>query len=151
MHLYETHIPVTDIKASEAFYRDIVGLPFAYREPARDIVFLWVDEKQKGMIGLWGPTTGYGLQNGMRTRCHLAFAVPFDQLQRAIMKLNQHGIETTNFGGKTTSEHQASSGGCHRRKSIFVIRTDIRSNSLQFLQKLEVPPSSDRIPIGKNF
>ena len=64
MHLYETHVPVTDTTASETFYREVVGLPFAYRDPTRDIVFLWVDEKEKGMIGLWGASTGYGRQNG---------------------------------------------------------------------------------------
>lgn len=104
MHLYETHIPVSDTKASEAFYSEIVGLPFAYRDPTRDIVFLWVDEKQKGMIGLWGPTTGYGRHNGTLTLCHVAFAVEFEQLQRAIVKLNEHRIRTTGFGGKPTNE-----------------------------------------------
>ena len=59
MHLFETHIPVTDTKISETFYREAVGLPFAYRDPTRDIVFLWVDEKQKGMLGLWGASSGF--------------------------------------------------------------------------------------------
>jgi len=104
MHLYETHIPVTDTKASETFYREVVGLPFAYRDPMRDVAFLWVDEKQKGMIGLWGASTGYGRENGVLTRCHLAFAVSFEQLQCAIVKLNERGIETRDFGGKVTRE-----------------------------------------------
>ena len=104
MHLYETHIPVTDTKASETFYRQVVGLPFAYRDSTRDIVFLWVDEKQKGMIGLWGASTGYGRQNGVLTQCHLAFAVSFEQLQRAIVNLDERGIETSGFGGKPVSE-----------------------------------------------
>jgi catechol 2,3-dioxygenase-like lactoylglutathione lyase family enzyme len=54
MHLYETHLPVADTKAAEKFYREIVGLPFAYRDPRRDIVFLWADAEERGMIGLWG-------------------------------------------------------------------------------------------------
>jgi len=53
MHLYETHLPVADTKGAQKFYTKIVGLPFAYRDPTRDIVFLWADEKQKAMIGLW--------------------------------------------------------------------------------------------------
>lgn len=104
MHLYETHIPVADTKASQTFYSEVVGLPFAYRDPTRDIVFLWVDEKQKGMVGLWGATTGYGRQNGILTRCHLSFAVSFEQLQRAIVKLNERGIETSGFGETPTLE-----------------------------------------------
>ena len=47
MHLYETHIPVADTKIAERFYREIVGLPFAYRDPTRDIVFLGRMQKTK--------------------------------------------------------------------------------------------------------
>jgi lactoylglutathione lyase len=104
MHLYETHIPVAETRTSEVFYREIVGLPFAYRDPTRDIVFMWVDEKRKGMLGLWGPTTGFGRQNGVITQCHFAFAVSFDQLVRAIEKLNARGIQTRGFSGEPCRE-----------------------------------------------
>jgi lactoylglutathione lyase len=104
VHLYETHVPVTDTKASQTFYSETVGLPFAYRDPTRDILFLWVDDRKKGMIGLWGASTGYGRQNGVLMRCHLAFSVSFEQLQRAIVELNERGIETSGFGGKLTTE-----------------------------------------------
>jgi lactoylglutathione lyase len=104
MHLYETHLPVADTKASEAFYREVVGLPSAYRDPSRDIVFLWVDEKQKGMLGLWGASTGYGRPNRVLAHCHLAFAVSFEELQQATARLNERGIETRGFGGHTTRE-----------------------------------------------
>ena len=104
MHLYETHLPVADTKLSEAFYREVVGLPFAYRDAARDIVFLWADAKEKGMIGLWGPSTGYGRQNGTPMQCHIAFAVSLEQLQQTIQLLNKRGIETRGFGGNATSE-----------------------------------------------
>src|SRR5438876_4541978 len=97
MHLYETHIPVADTKIAEAFYREVVGLPFAYRDPTRDIVFMWVDEKEKGMLGLWGPTTVYGKRHGASPTRHFAFAVSFEQLMQAIKKLNERGIETTAF------------------------------------------------------
>jgi hypothetical protein len=73
MHLYETHIPVADTRASVVFYRELVGLPFAYRDPTRDIVFMWVDKKEKGMLGLWGPSTRYGPQQGAVRPCQEAF------------------------------------------------------------------------------
>jgi lactoylglutathione lyase len=104
MHLYETHIPVADTQIAERFYREIVGLPFAYRDPTRDIVFLWADVKEKGMIGLWGPTTAYGSQGGATTKHHLAFAVSLDELFAAIKKLNELGIETLGFGGEKADE-----------------------------------------------
>ena len=85
MHLYETHIPVAETpvaetRISEVFYREIVGLRFAYRDPTRDIVFMWVDTKEKAMLGLWGPNTAYGRQNGVAQNCHVAFAVSLDEL-----------------------------------------------------------------------
>jgi lactoylglutathione lyase len=104
MHLYETHLPVADTKVAEKFYREIVGLPFAYRDPTRDIVFLWADLKEKGMIGLWGPKTAYGSQNGANRKRHVAFAVRLDQLLDAIKKLTENGIDTFGFGGSKTDE-----------------------------------------------
>jgi len=104
MHLYETHLPVADTTVAEKFYRRIVGLVFAYRDPTRDIVFLWADAKQKAMIGLWGPNTAYGRQDGIAQRCHVAFAVSLDELVATIEKLNANNIETLGFDGKTSRE-----------------------------------------------
>jgi lactoylglutathione lyase len=81
-----------------------VGLPFAYRDPTRDIIFLWAVSKEQGMLGLWGPNTAYGQENGIARKCHLAFAVSFDQLLAAIKRLNESGIETLGFGGHKTHE-----------------------------------------------
>jgi lactoylglutathione lyase len=104
MHLYETHLPVANTEIAKDFYTEIVGLPFAYRDPGRDIVFLWAISKEQGMIGLWGPNTTYGTKNGITRKCHVAFGVPFDQLLATIQKLNKHGIETFGFGGFKTWE-----------------------------------------------
>src|SRR3954453_7458414 len=104
MHLYETHIPVADTRTSEPFYREIVGLPFAYRDPTRDIVFLWVDEKEKGMLGLWGPGTAYGPKDGEPRKCHFAFLVSLEQLMQSIENLAGRDIATTGFGGKPARE-----------------------------------------------
>jgi lactoylglutathione lyase len=104
MHLYETHLPVANTEIAKNFYTEIVELSFAYRDPARDIVFLWADSKEKGMVGLWGPNTVYGRENGIAQKCHLAFAISLDQLLAAIEKLNKHGIEILGFGGDKTQE-----------------------------------------------
>src|SRR5215469_17643231 len=104
MHLYETHLPVANTEIAETFYTEIVGLPFAYRDPTRDIVFLWAASKEQRMIGLWGPNTAYGRENGVPRKCHVAFAFSLDQLLVAIEKLNKHGIETLGFDGHKTQE-----------------------------------------------
>ena len=104
MHLYETHLPVADTEIAKDFYTEVVGLAFVYRDPTRDIVFLWAVSKEQGMIGLWGPTTAYARENGIPRKCHVAFAVSFDQLLVAIEKLNKRRIETLGFGGHHTDE-----------------------------------------------
>jgi lactoylglutathione lyase len=141
MHLYETHIPVASTSASEVFYREVVGLPFAYRDPTRDIVFLWVDEKEKGMLGLWGPTTTYGWQNGAHRTCHFAFAVSLDQLIQAIEKLKERGIETVGFGGKPTREPSVIGW----MPSAQIYFRDPDGHSLEYITLLPDPPDASFI------
>ena len=138
MHLYEAHLPVTDTTVSETFYRKVLGLPFAYRDPARDIVFLWADEKRKSMIGLWGASTGYGRQNGVLTRSHLAFAVSFEQLRSAIRKLNDFGIETRGFAGNATCEPSVI--GWMPSAQIYFLDPD--EHSLEIITLLAEPPNA---------
>ncbi len=137
MHLYETHIPVANTKIAESFYREIVGLPFAYRDPTRDIVFLWADLKEKGMIGLWGPTTVYGRQNGVTPNCHMAFAVSLDELIAAIKKLNENGIDTFGFGGERA--HEPSVIGWMPSAQIYFRDPD--GHMLEFITILPEPPN----------
>ncbi|MCB0026835.1 MAG: VOC family protein, partial [Anaerolineales bacterium] len=42
MHLYETHIPVTDLERSKKFYTEVVGLELAYEQPQRQVAFFWI-------------------------------------------------------------------------------------------------------------
>lgn len=37
--LFETHINVKDLALSVAFYRDVLGLEFAYEQPERQVAF----------------------------------------------------------------------------------------------------------------
>src|SRR4051812_31981585 len=136
MHLYETHIPVADTRLSQGFYRDVVGLPFAYRDPTRDIVFLWVDEKEKGMLGLWGPTTVYGPKPGLLSRRHFAFGVTFEQLLRLIDRLSSQGIETQGFGGKPAREPSVIGW----MPSAQIYFRDPDQHSLEFITLLADPP-----------
>ena len=101
MHLYETHLPVRSTERAAAFYREVIGLDFAYRDPSRDIVFLWVGSKERSMLGLWGPDTTYGRLPGKR---HLAFAVSLPELLALGRSLNARGIVTTNFLREQTAE-----------------------------------------------
>jgi lactoylglutathione lyase len=141
MHLYETHIPVADTKISEVFYREIVGLPFAYRDPTRDIVFLWVDEKHKAMLGLWGPTTTRGAEGGLPRQCHFAFAVSLPQLFQAIEALNQRGVETFEFGGRPAGEPSVIGW----MPSAQIYFRDPDGHSLEYIALLPDPPDASFI------
>ena len=136
MHLYETHLPVANTEIAKDFYTDVVGLLFAYRDPTRDIVFLWAASKEQGMIGLWGPTTAYGRDDGLARKCHLAFAVSFDQLLVAIKKLNERGIETLGFGGHKT--HEPTVIGWMPSAQIYFLDPD--GHMLEFISVLPDPP-----------
>jgi len=137
MHLYETHLPVANTEIAKDFYTKTVGLPFAYRDPTRDIIFLWAASKEQGMIGLWGPNTTYGQENGIARKCHLAFAVPFDELLAVIKKLNECGIETLGFGGHKT--HEPTVIGWMPSAQIYFRDPD--GHMLEFISILPDPPN----------
>ena len=40
--LWETHLTVSDLERSVAFYRDTIGLELAHRVPARGAAFFWI-------------------------------------------------------------------------------------------------------------
>ena len=93
MHLYETHLQVVDTEVAKEFYTTIVGLPFAYRDPTRDIVFLWAASREQGMLGLWGPGTAYGPANDSQFKQHLAFAVKLPELFRINENLRREIVD----------------------------------------------------------
>ena len=137
MHLYEAHLPVANTEIAKDFYTDVVGLLFAYRDPTRDIVFLWAASKEQGMIGLWGPNTAYGRDDGIVRKCHVAFALSFDQLLVAIKRLNERGIETLGFGGHKT--HEPTVIGWMPSAQIYFRDPD--GHMLEFISVLPDPPN----------
>ena len=83
------------------FYRNVVDLEFAYRDPTRDIVFLWIGSNKQSMLGLWGPDTSYGREPSKR---HFAIALTLPELLAAGQRLNEQQVVTTNFFGEQTTE-----------------------------------------------
>lgn len=133
MHLYETHLPVANTGNSAQFYLEFVGLEFAYRDPGRDIVFLWVGTDRRSMLGLWGPTTLYGKDP---RPCHFAIALSLPELLEAAQRLNHLGIATSNFAGEETSEPSVI-GWMPSTQLYF---RDPDGHSLEFIALLDDPP-----------
>jgi lactoylglutathione lyase len=133
MRLYETHLPVTDTKRSARFYSEVVGLTFAYRDPTRDIVFLWVGPERNSMLGLWGPTAELGRDFH---KTHFAIAVPLPDLSALSARLNTAGISTTNFAGEQTAEPSVIGW---MPSAQFYVR-DPDGHSVEFIALLNYPP-----------
>ena len=88
------------------------------------------------MIGLWGPNTAYGRDDGIARKCHVAFALSFDQLLVAIKRLNERGIETLGFGGHKT--HEPTVIGWMPSAQIYFRDPD--GHMLEFISVLPDPP-----------
>jgi lactoylglutathione lyase len=101
MHLYETHLSVKDTERSKTFYTEAVNLHFAHRDPARDIVFLWIGENKASMLGLWGPETSLGKQ---MHKGHIAIRVTLPELLSMGEQLSKKGVRTYDFNGVNTTE-----------------------------------------------
>ncbi len=106
MPLYETHIPVSDLERSLAFYRDVVGLVPAFSQPERGVAFMWIERAEVGMLGLWAPGTAYGWppRAEPRQRCHFAISVAMGTLAGAIERLRGLGLIPTGFDGAPATE-----------------------------------------------
>ena len=138
MHLYETHVPVTSTERSLKFYREIVGLELAYRDPGRDVVFLWIGSNRKSMLGLWGPGTRHGRD---LHPCHFAIALSLPDLLVAGRRLNDLGVATRNFAGEETTEPSVI-GWMPAAQLYF---RDPDAHSLEFIALLDDPPDPDFI------
>src|SRR5436190_12033494 len=133
MHLFETHVPVTSTETSAKFYVDIVGLEFAYRDPDRDIVFLWIGTGRRSMLGLWGPTTTRG---GRPHECHFAIALSLPELLLAGKRLNDLGVAARNFMEEETTEPSVI-GWMPSAQLYF---RDPDGHSVEFIALLNDPP-----------
>jgi len=123
---------------SARFYVETVGLDFAYRDPGRDIVFLWLGTNRRSMLGLWGPTTLYGKDPHP---CHFAIALSLPELLEAGKRLASLGVPTSNFAGEETTEPSVI-GWMPSAQLYF---RDPDGHSVEFIALLDDPPAPDFI------
>jgi len=97
--LFETHLTVSDLDRSVAFYRDVVGLPLALEVPDRGAAFLWIGAPGRAMLGLWSIGSA-----PMNMSLHVAFAVPLDDVLTACGRLRAQGVTPLSFFAVETDE-----------------------------------------------
>lgn len=97
--LFETHLTVSDLERSVAFYRDVVHLSVALEVPSRGAAFFWVGEPGQSMLGLWSLGSA-----PLGIVLHVAFRVGLDELLEAPELLHAQGVTPLSFFGEPTSE-----------------------------------------------
>lgn len=136
MHLYEAHLPVSDLDASVAFYRDVLGLKPAFTQAERGVAFLFVNDRATGMIGLWAPGSLLGWKPGESHRGHFALSVTLEELFGHVQRLNQLGITTTGFHGRVAAEPSVIGW----MPSAQIYFPDPDGHSLEYIALLEEAP-----------
>lgn len=90
--LFETHINVSDLDRSIAFYRDVLGLEMGRRETDRRVAFLWMGGWGEAMLGLWEKPPGEVIPQ------HFAFRSTIDEvLGKSVAWLEERGLDCHNF------------------------------------------------------
>jgi lactoylglutathione lyase len=97
--LFETHLTVSNLQKSIAFYRDIIGLDLGLKVPSRNCAFFWIGKTKGAMLGLWSIAT-----MPMGLTLHIAFDVTLKDLFDAPRYLRFKGITPLSFFGEESSE-----------------------------------------------
>ena len=132
--LFETHLTVRDVPRSVAFYRDVVGLPVALELPERNAAFMWIGERGRSMLGLWGIGSAV---NSMTL--HIAFDVALDDVLAAPARLRGAGVTPLSFFGVETDEPDVL--GWMPAAAVYFQDPD--GHLLEYLAMLDEPPRPD--------
>ena len=97
--LFETHLTVSDLDRSIAFYGGTLGLELAHRDIARKAAFYCMGGRGETMLGLWD--VGASPQ---RMNLHIAFKVDLQDLLDAPRRLRAANITPLDFWGKSSDE-----------------------------------------------
>jgi lactoylglutathione lyase len=132
--LFETHLTVSDLSRSVAFYRDMVGLSLALEVPERGAAFFWIGEPGKSMLGLWSlGSAPVGLS------LHVAFAASLDDVLTACERLRDLGVTPLSFFGDETAEPSVI--GWMAAAAVYFHDPD--RHLLEYLAMLDEPPRPD--------
>jgi lactoylglutathione lyase len=97
--LFETHLTVSDLERSIAFYGGVLGLELAHRDADRKAAFYWMGGRGEAMLGLW--QVGASPQ---RMNLHIAFKVDLPDLLDATRRLQAASIAPLDFWGNPSGE-----------------------------------------------
>ena len=132
--LFESHLTVSDLSRSVAFYRDVVGLPVAFEVPERRAAFFWCGPSGKTMLGLWSlGSTPMGLN------LHVAFDVELEDVLASPGRLRALGVTPLSFFGQETDEPTVI--GWMPAATVYFRDPD--GHLLEYLAMLDTDPRAD--------
>jgi lactoylglutathione lyase len=137
--LFETHLTVSDLGRSVAFYRDIVGLPLALELPERGAAFFWIGAPGQAMLGLWSLGSA-----PMGMTLHIAFTVELPDVLAAASRLRDQGIMPLSFFGAETAEPSVI--GWMPAAAVYFRDPD--GHLLEYLAMLDTAPRPDLGIVG---
>ena len=133
--LFETHLTVSDLPRSVAFYRDIVGLPLALEIPERGAAFFWIAAPGEGLLGLWSMGSA-----PMGLVLHLAFRASLEDVTGACDRLRSLGVTPLSFFAEETTEPSVI--GWMPAAAVYLRDPD--GHLLEYLAMLDEQPHPER-------
>ena len=97
--LFETHLTVSDLPRSMAYYADTLGLELAQFLADRKIAFYWIGGRGNSLLGLWQAQPGSPVQP-----LHIAFRVELADMLKAHDSLRDANIAPLDFDRNPTIE-----------------------------------------------
>jgi lactoylglutathione lyase len=132
--LFETHLAVSDLSRSMAFYRDVVGLSLAYEVPERGAAFLWVGGPGESMLGLWSLGSA-----PIAITSHVAFQASLEDVLGACDRRRGLDVTPLSFFGTETTEPSVI--GCMPAAAVYLRDPD--GHLLEYLAMLDSPPDPE--------
>ena len=129
--LFEAHLTVGDLDRAVKFYRDVLGLPLAYRIPERGVAFFWVPAPERGMLGLWSTGT-----SPLRMHLHTAFSVDIEHVIASVGRLRDAGLTPLSPDAEPVDEPVVLAW----MPAASVYFDDPDGNSLEYIALLPDPP-----------
>ena len=132
--LFETHLTVSDLSRSVAFYTDVVGLSLALEAPERGAAFFWIGEPGEAMLGLWSLGSA-----PIALSLHVAFRASLYDVLGACDRLRTLGVTPLSFFAAETTEPSVI--GWMPAAAVYFRDPD--GHLLEYLTMLDEPPRVD--------
>jgi len=130
--IFETHLNVSNLERSAAFYEGTLGLTLGFKDENRGVRLYWIGDRGGAMLGLWEK------EPSLVVRQHFAFRTTPEWLPAIENKLRESGVTVRNFND--TDEGPLVFGWM---PAVSIYFEDPDGHSLEFLAMLPGEPKPE--------